>query len=670
VFDSVRIQTKLAMAVAIPMVAVAGISSFAVVLAHRSADEAEARSAAVEAQIQVATATAAPRPVVLALQTERAAEAAVLAGADPTAAGLPPATPGQHWRAETDEALARFRADLAGRPAEARAAFAPYLGALKDIERIRAEADAYTGVKQPANQLAARTYDDYTKAIMAVDDGAAAAARPVGESPLRTGADLLNLAARNRENAIAATRTATGDGSVLADRHRVELLAAVARWDLIDAQMRRAAGESPYTGALAQGVAQPAWTAFRGALDAAARGDGVDLDRLSGAPAGAALAADARWETALADQLTAAGQELQTESDNELADARGLEQRLIAFGMLVVALAGAVAFVASRSISRPLHRLAGEAEAVAQERLPAAVGTILDTPDDEEIRAPEMQPVPAEGGAEIAEVASSLNSVQASAAQLALEQAALRRRIGESFVSLGRRNQELLTRQIDSITAMERSEADPDMLQELFSLDHLATRMRRNAESLLLLGGLEPQRQWSAPVPLIDAVRSALGEIEDYSRVNIRRLDPAFVSGAAVADLSHILAELLENALNFSPPDQRVDVAGRRNGDSYALAIVDSGLGMSDEELEQANRRIAGLESYTVAPSRYLGHHVVGVHAKRLGMPVKLQPSPARGVTARLELGPVLVDEHDAPAAGNAGLPGDAAMAGGGRTGD
>jgi signal transduction histidine kinase len=664
VFDSVRIQTKLAMAVAIPMAAVAGISSFAVVLAHRSADEAEARSAAVQAQIQVATATAAPRPLVLALQTERAAEAAVLAGADPAATGAPPAVAGERWRVATDEALARFSADLVGRPAEASAAFAPYLGALKDIERTRAEADAYTGARVPDNALATRTYDDYTKAIMAVDDGTAAAARPVGESPLRTGADLLNLAARNRENAVAATRIATGDGPGLTDRHRVELIAALARWDLIDAQMRRAAGDSAYTAVLTDGVAQPAWTAFRGALDAAARGDGVDLDRLSGAAAGAALAADGRTEKALADQLTAVGENLQTVSDQELVDARGLEQRLVAFGMLVVALAGAVAFVASRSISRPLHRLAGEAEAVAQERLPAAVGAILDTPDDEEIRSPELQPVPAEGGAEIAEVAAALNSVQASAAQLALEQAALRRRIGESFVSLGRRNHELLTRQIDSITAMERSEADPDMLQELFSIDHLATRMRRNAESLLLLGGREHQRQWSAPVPLIDAVRGALGEIEDYSRVNIRRLDPAFVSGAAVAELSHMLAELLENALNFSPPEQSVDVAGRRNGDSYALAIVDSGLGMTDEELEQANRRIAGLESYTVAPSRYLGHHVVGVHAKRLGLPVKLQPSPARGVTARLELSPVLVDEGDAPA------PGDAALAGGGHAGD
>ena len=170
--------------------------------------------------------------------------------------------------------------------------------------------------------------------------------------------------------------------------------------------------------------------------------------------------------------------------------------------------------------------------------------------------------------------------------------------------------------------------------------------MRRNAESLLLLAGLEPHRQWSAPVAIVDVLRGALGEVEDYERVVIDELDPATISGTAAADLTHLVAELLENALNFSPPGRDVEIIGRAQSDGYVLAIVDNGIGMSDEDMAQANIRLAGAESFTVAPSRYLGHYVVGRQAARLGTVVTLHKTPAGGITAAIELASVLSENE------------------------
>ncbi len=148
-----------------------------------------------------------------------------------------------------------------------------------------------------------------------------------------------------------------------------------------------------------------------------------------------------------------------------------------------------------------------------------------------------------------------------------MEQAVLRRNIADSFVNLGRRNQHLLGRQLDFITELESKETEPDALANLFRVDHLATRMRRNAESLLVLAGFEPPREWTVPVRLTDVIRAALGEVEDYHRVSVRAVEAATLLGSAAADLAHLLAELLENVLVSSPPDQSVDIRGRHRAD-------------------------------------------------------------------------------------------------------
>ena len=213
---------------------------------------------------------------------------------------------------------------------------------------------------------------------------------------------------------------------------------------------------------------------------------------------------------------------------------------------------------------------------MAENRLPAAVTDILETPLGEDVTVPTVEPVRVNTRDEVSDVADALNTVQDSALDLAVEQAVLRRNIADSFVNLGRRNQNLLGRQLDFITELETNETDADTLSNLFRLDHLATRMRRNAESLLVLAGIEPPRQWAAPVRLTDVIRAALGEVEDYQRVTVRGVEPATIIGSAAADLAHLLAELIENALVFSPPDQTVDIRGRnrpgQGGDGIATA--------------------------------------------------------------------------------------------------
>ena len=239
---------------------------------------------------------------------------------------------------------------------------------------------------------------------------------------------------------------------------------------------------------------------------------------------------------------------------------------------------------------------------------------------------------------EVRLVADALDRVQATAYSLATEQATLRRSTTESLANLGRRNQNLLRRQLGFITRLEREESDPTGLANLFELDHLATRMRRNAESLLVLVGAASPRQWSEPLPIADVIRAAVSEVEEYRRVTLRRVDEALVAGAVVSGVAHMLAELIENGLTFSPPDVDVEIQGRRIGDGYLIAITDQGIGMSRRGPGRANERLRGEGDFITAPARFLGHYVVGRLAAEMGIEVQLAPSPVTGVTARIIL--------------------------------
>ncbi|WP_344824541.1 sensor histidine kinase [Actinocorallia longicatena] len=289
-----------------------------------------------------------------------------------------------------------------------------------------------------------------------------------------------------------------------------------------------------------------------------------------------------------------------------------------------------------RSIMRPLAVLTGEAHDAAERRLPEAVSRIQSADDPGSVLHGLTQSSLSRRHDEFAEVAVALDHLQETAVRLAIEQAVMRYNTAESLANLGRRNQNLVRRQLGFITALEREEADPNQLANLFELDHLATRMRRNAESLLVLVGEHSPRRWSTAVSVGDVLRSAFAEVEDYRRVTLRRADKAMVKGTAAAEIAHLLAELVENALSFSPPDLAVEVQARSAGSDYHIAIVDQGIGMTPEAMATANARLRGEESFLISPTRDLGHYVVGRLAQRLGLKVWLHDSPLNGVTARV----------------------------------
>lgn len=302
-----------------------------------------------------------------------------------------------------------------------------------------------------------------------------------------------------------------------------------------------------------------------------------------------------------------------------------------------------LAVLASRSVSRPLAVLASEAETVATERLPAAMRRLeaFDaTSGGSEPAPPRPTPVapPPRASEEIRSVVAALNHLQDAAYRLAVDQAVQRRATLEALTNLGRRNQNLVRKQLRFISNLEKEEMDPTGLANLFELDHLATRMRRNAASLLVLTGSQTPGQWTSPTPVADVVRAAISEVEDYRRVALRRVDEVLVSGAVIGSLAHLLSELIENGLRFSPPDSEVEVVGRQLGEDYLVAVVDQGIGMTTAELAEANARLRGEGDFMVSPSRFLGHYVVGRLAEQAGVRVELLPSPVTGVTARIHL--------------------------------
>jgi signal transduction histidine kinase len=234
--------------------------------------------------------------------------------------------------------------------------------------------------------------------------------------------------------------------------------------------------------------------------------------------------------------------------------------------------------------------------------------------------------------------------------QLAEAEITRRRFTADLLVNLARRNQSLLYRQLGLINQLEDQEQDPDALADLFRLDHLATRIRRNAESLLVLSGEEPPRTWGRPVPLVDVVRAAIAETEDLDRVVFAVDEGLAVYGNAVADLTHLVAELVENAVHFSPPEANVIIRTRPNLQSagaFVLTVEDWGLGMRPEDLAAANDLLATPSEVDLSVSRRLGLHVVARLAQRHGIAVSLTPTPGCGVTAAVALPPSLFADGD-----------------------
>ncbi|WP_405739225.1 nitrate- and nitrite sensing domain-containing protein [Streptomyces sp. NBC_01525] len=251
------------------------------------------------------------------------------------------------------------------------------------------------------------------------------------------------------------------------------------------------------------------------------------------------------------------------------------------------------------------------------------------------------------GQDETGQVGQALHTLQRAAVEAAVKQADMRRGVSEVFVNLARRSQVLLHRQLTLLDTMERRTEDTDELADLFRLDHLTTRMRRHAEGLVILSGAAPSRQWRKPIRLMDVVRAAVAEVEDYERIEVRRLPRLAVEGPAVSDLTHLIAELLENATVFSPPHTAVQVVGERVANGFTLEIHDRGLGMPADQLLDANLRLAETAEFALSDTDRLGLFVVSRLAQRQGVRVSLQHSPYGGTTAVVFLPGALLTETE-----------------------
>jgi len=301
--------------------------------------------------------------------------------------------------------------------------------------------------------------------------------------------------------------------------------------------------------------------------------------------------------------------------------------------MLVLALALFFTTAVGRSMTRPLRRLRSGALDVAGVRLPETVRRM--TKGDAADAPLEVEPIDVDSTDEIGEVARAFDQVHREAVRLAANEAALRGNVNAMFVNLSRRSQSLVERQIRLIDDLEQGEQDPDRLANLFQMDHLATRMRRNSENLLVLAGHEMSRQRTEPVALVDVLRAAVSEIEQYERVAPNIQPGISVRGQSVNDVVHLLSELAENATTFSPADTPVDVSGHLlNSGGALLDITDRGVGMDADEMAHANWRLDNPPVVDVAVSRRMGLFVVARLASRHGIRVRLRPGSVGGLTA------------------------------------
>ncbi|WP_432215368.1 nitrate- and nitrite sensing domain-containing protein [Streptomyces lydicus] len=353
-----------------------------------------------------------------------------------------------------------------------------------------------------------------------------------------------------------------------------------------------------------------------------------------------------RIETSLLSEMEQKSRELRNEATQD-----AILNGAVILLVLGVSLVGA--FVVARSMVRSLRRLQDTAQKVAQDRLPELVKQLSES-DPQDVDT-SVESVGVHSRDEIGRVAAAFDDVHREAVRLASEQALLRGNDNAMFTNLSRRSQGLIQRQLSLISELESREADPDQLSSLFKLDHLATRMRRNGENLLVLAGEEPGRRWTRPVPLVDVLRAAASEVEQYERIELNAVPQTEVAGRVVNDLVHLLAELLENATSFSSPQTKVKVTGHALPDGRVLVeIHDTGIGLSPEDLSAINERLASPPTVDVSVSRRMGLFVVGRLSLRHGIRIQLRPSDSGGTTALVMLPVDVAQGGKKPAPSNA----------------
>lgn len=350
----------------------------------------------------------------------------------------------------------------------------------------------------------------------------------------------------------------------------------------------------------------------------------------------------------LSTQLVAYLGDTVSERTNDARSAALLDTAIVIAALLI---ALAVALIVAQSLLQPVRKLRQAALTAAREQLPRTVERVR---AGEPIAWTSKQVVPVHTTEEIGQLARAFDDMHEQAIKLAAEQAELRRQVSEMFMTLSRRSQTLVESQLEVIEGLEADEQDPRRLSGLFRLDHLATRLRRNGENLQVLAGGSPARRDGAPVTVVELLRAATSEIDDYRRISLAHAPSGSVRAVAAADVVHILSELLENATRYSPPDQKVVLSADRGADGGLLfEVVDAGLGMAYDDIEAANRRLALTDSVGPETTRRMGLFVVGRLAARHNVTVRLRPTFERasraGITASIHLPGALVIAGTAP---------------------
>ncbi|MEV6167267.1 nitrate- and nitrite sensing domain-containing protein [Streptomyces sp. NPDC051954] len=562
---------------------------------------------------------------VAALQAER--EAAVRHATDPSAGQSGDI---KRLSERTDRAVAELRlgehntvAESEELPAGVAARLEAFVTAAEELRPLRtAVLDRRAGWEE--------TYGQYTRTI-ATAFGVGGALTGIQDAEL--GSDARVLLEFSRAGEALAQEDVVLAGARLAGRldgERMRLFTGAV-------DTRRALTESAV--ADLRGPERTAWRALADGSAYAAVGAAEDKVLATGSGARAIHAApEATWDRAHA-RVQDAMRTIEEDAGRGVADradpfTRGLltpAGAAVLFGLAAVAASLVISVRIGRALVVELVSLRNSALEIARRKLPEAMGKLRAGEEiDVSAEAPPGPPAEDEAG----QVAEALGTVHRAALRAAVERAELASGISGVFVNLARRSQVLVHRQLSLLDSMERRSEDPGELSDLFRLDHLTTRMRRHAESLIILSGAAPGRAWRMPVSLTNVVRAAVSEVEDYARVEVRQLPETAVIGAAVADLTHLLAEIVENAAQFSPPHTRVRITGEPVGNGYAIEVEDRGLGMGKETLTEANHRIEQSETLDLFDSDRLGLFVVSRLAARHGIKVHLRTSPYGGTTA------------------------------------
>lgn len=631
------IRSKLWLAFAVPVLLVVGLTAVQAVQAQRSLTTTEA-------EVDLALAASGPTASMTALGDERditALDILGLAGSVELAgfSDVPDGDRLSRAREATDAAIGTFRSSVEGDTDKVRRMYLPILDSTTAaLDEVRAAADDVAGgdgVDEATGAAAVKIYDAYSDILVKLLDASDAAAARIGDAELHNRSvsiiaqtrlgDLVSLMARQ------AAVPALGAGPL----DPPALQALLTDYELTEQRARDGVAGDPAAREVVEGYFDRVNTrVFLNLYGYVMSGHPVALKDLS---TFMVMPTRGDFHPNDADALAAMVTSVQQRGDELIDAARHTRNMAILLFIAATLSSVLVAFFIARSIARPLLSISEQATNMARLHLPNAVGAVLATPVGQDVVEPELQPITVASRDEVADVAASMNVVQQRVVDLAVDQATQRRNFVDTFLNLGRRVQGLVARQLDFIAELEGAQDDPDVLDDLFKLDHLATRIRRNAESLVVLAGVTRQQRRGRPVPVVDAIRTALSEVDQYTRVDIGDVSHARIPTSVAADLAHILAELIENGLEFSSAQTRVEVTGERDAAGFEIRIVDHGLGMDATQVATANRRLAGNESFTVAPSRYMGHFVAGHLASGLGIGVRLA-SGSEGTVATVRM--------------------------------